>query len=66
MNTDNNYYNNNVYEPHPICEVELLGYAKNDIIEVKQMALCLSDDHCAMLSQAYKLLHQVQEYLFTH
>lgn len=58
--------NSNIFEPHPIGEVELLGHAKNDIVEVKQMALCLSYEHCAMLSQAYKLLHQVQEYLFTH
>lgn len=26
-----------IYEPHPISEIELLGYAKNNIAEVRNM-----------------------------
>ena len=55
-----------IYEAHPISEIELLGYAKNNIAEARNMVLCLPYEHWLMLDWAYELLDQVQEYLFTH
>lgn len=63
MSTNNNSY---IFEPHPIGEVELLGYAKNNIVEVEEMVSGLPYDCWVMLSRAFELLDQVQEYLYTH
>ena len=49
--------------PEP-CAIELLGYAKNDIVEVKRLACTLPKEQLAMLSKAYALLDGVQEYIF--
>lgn len=49
--------------PEP-CPIELLGYAKNDIVEVKRLACTLPKEQLAMLSKAYALLDGVQEYIF--
>lgn len=49
--------------PEP-CPIELLGYAKNDIVEVKRLAYTLPKEQLAMLSKAYALLDGVQEYIF--
>lgn len=57
---------NEIYELHPISEVELLGHAKNNIVEVKEMVLSLPCEYWIMLSQAYEMLDEVQEYLYNH
>lgn len=57
---------NEVYEPHPISDVELLGHAKNNIVEVQEMELSLPPECWVILSQAFKMLDQVQEYLFNN
>ncbi len=57
---------NTIYEPHPMSEVELLGYAKNYIVEVEQMVEKLPYEHWMMLSAAYRQLDEVQEYLFNN
>lgn len=57
---------NMIYEPHPISDVELLGHAKNNIVEVKDMELSLPYEYWVMLSQAFEMLNRVQEYLYTH
>lgn len=46
------------------CPIELLGYAKNDIVEAKRLAYTLPKEQLAMLSKAYALLDGVQEYIF--
>jgi len=55
---------NAIYEPHPISEVELLGYAKNYIVEVEQMLDKLPCKHRLKLAFAFYLIDEVQEYLF--
>lgn len=55
-----------IYEPHPISDVELLGHAKNNIVEVQEMELSLPPECWDMLSQAFKMLDQVQEFLYNH
>lgn len=60
----NDTYYTNIYEPHPISEIELLGHAKNNIAEVEKMVLCLPYECWIMLSQAYEMLDMVQEYLY--
>lgn len=57
-------YYTDIYEPHPISEIELLGCAKNNIAEVREMVLCLPYECWIMLSQAYEMLDMVQEYLY--
>lgn len=54
---------NEVYEPHPVSEVELLGYAKNYIVEVEEMVKKLPYEHWVGLACAYRLLDAVQEHL---
>lgn len=49
--------------PEP-CPIELLGYAKNDIVEVKRLAYTLPKEQLTMLSKAYAILDGVQEYIF--
>lgn len=63
MNATND---NMIYEAHPISDVELLGHAKNNIVEVKEMELSLPCEYWIMLSQAYEMLDKVQEFLYTH
>lgn len=63
MNTIND---NMIYVAHPISDVELLDHAKNNIVEVQEMELSLPPECWVMLSQAFKMLDQVQEYLFSN
>lgn len=51
-----------IYDPHPISEIELLGFAKNNIVE--EMVLSLPYECWIMLSQARELIDKVQEYLY--
>ena len=48
-----------------ITPIELLGYSKNDIIEAKKMVENLPDTIIGKLNQAFSLLDEVQEYLYT-
>ena len=49
--------------PEP-CPIELLGYAKNDIVEAKRLAYTLPKEQIDLLSKAYAILDGVQEYIF--
>lgn len=51
------------FEPNTI---ELLGYAKNNIVEAKEKAPNLPSEYKEELSRAYSLVHKVQEYLFNN
>lgn len=44
--------------------IELLGFAKNCIVEAKEIESNLPDQYKRMLSKAYSLLATVQEYLY--
>lgn len=44
--------------------IELLGHAKNNIVEAKEKAPELSQEYLDKLSFAYSLLNEVQECLF--
>lgn len=46
--------------------IELIGYAKNNIVEVQKSTNELPDEYKNKLHQAYSLLNDVQEYLFEH
>lgn len=48
-----------------ISPIELLGYAKNNIVEVEDRVLKLPQEYTDKLSQAYRLLDEVQEYLYS-
>ena len=52
-----------LYEP---SEIELLGYAKNEILEAMQIITCLPKELREKLHLAYILIDDVQEYLFEH
>ena len=58
--------NNMIYEVHPISDVELLGHAKNNIVEVMEMSPCLPFESWEMLRNAYNWLDKVQELLFNN
>lgn len=60
-----NNSNNDLYfwEPNSI---ELLGYAKNSIIEAKDKVSNVPQKYLDKLSNAYALLTDVQEYLFNN
>jgi len=45
--------------------IELIGYANNHISQAKELCSDLSDEWLEKLSQAYHLLEQVQEYLYS-
>lgn len=49
---------------HEPCPIELLGYAKNDIVEAKRLAYTLPKEQIDQLSKAYAILDGVQEYIF--
>lgn len=63
MNYTNAHYEIEELYPEP-CAIELLGYAKNDIVQVKRIACPLPEDQHIKLSVAYALLQDVQEYIF--
>ncbi len=58
------------YYSHPITPIEILGYAKNDIVKtqnrIKRMVIegIIPRDMENKLKQAYSLLDEVQEYLY--
>ena len=45
--------------------IELLGYAKNNIIEVGDREASLPENYKILLSVAFDMLNEVQEYLYT-
>ena len=49
---------------HEPCPIELLGYAKNDIVEAKRLAYTLPKEQIDLLCKAYAILDGVQEYIF--
>lgn len=49
------------FSPSPI---ELLGYAKNNILEAKENIGELPDEYSLQLKKAFYLLNEVQEYLY--
>lgn len=55
-----------IYEEHPISSIELLGYAKNYIVEAKEIENDLPEQQRAFLSKAYSLLDSVQKCLYCH
>jgi hypothetical protein len=58
---------NEFYElPLSITPIELLGYAKNNIVEVMEINPKLSSIYADKLDLAYSLLDDVQEYLFNN
>ena len=59
-------YNDEIYEPHPISSIELLGYAKNDIAEVQEIEDRLPEKYRTVLTLAYNMLSDVQEYLYNN
>ena len=59
--TSNNDWN--FWEPNSI---ELLGYAKNSIIEAKDKVSKVPQKYLDKLHNAYTLLTDVQEYLFNN
>ncbi len=44
--------------------IELLGFAKNNIVEVQNKEKDLPLEYAADLKQAYRLLDKIQEYLY--
>lgn len=60
--TSVDFYIDELY-PEPGA-IELLGYAKNDIVQVKRIAFPLPEDQLIKLSVAYALLQDVQEHIF--
>lgn len=44
--------------------IELLGYAKNDVVQVLQSTYTLPPELRKKLQVAYRYLNEVQEYLF--
>lgn len=47
-----------------INPIELLGYAKNNIIEAQERAGILPDEYIGKLAQAYRFIHEIQEFLY--
>lgn len=54
------------FEYLSLTPIELLGYAKNNIIESRGRIENLPCDYEIKLKKAYDLLDEVQEYLFSH
>lgn len=44
--------------------IELIGYAKNNIVEAKEKEINLPTEYIEKMEKAYSLLHEVQEYLY--
>lgn len=55
-----------IYELHPISAIELLGYAKNNIVEAKVTEDGLPEKYQLLLTSAYNILNTVQEYLYNN
>lgn len=52
------------WEVYELNAIELLGYAKNNIVEAKEKSMNISQELLDKLSLAYSLLDEVQECLF--
>lgn len=52
------------YDFCTVTPIELIGYAKNDIIDVKNTVEILPTEYNRKLKQAYDLLDDVQNYLY--
>ena len=51
------------------CElsaIELLGFIKNDIVDIKQIIVDIPQEYKDRLILAYSLINDVQEYLYNH
>lgn len=46
--------------------IELIGFAKNDIVDSKNLTADMPQEYKEKLSLAYSLLNEVQEYLYNH
>lgn len=55
-----------IYDPYPISAIELLGCAKNDIMEAEGKIRSLPYEQWVGLSKAREILNNVQEYLYNH
>lgn len=65
---NNNAANENYLQPEGYyyfehSPIELLGYAKNNIVEVQELAK-MPEELLNKMRLAYQLLNEVQEYLF--
>ena len=49
---------------HEYTPIELIGLAKNYIVQTMEVIDQIAPEYSAGLSQAYALLHEVQEYLY--
>ena len=52
------------FYPLSITPIELIGYAKNDIVDAQELIPMLPMEYRRKLKQAYILLNEVQEYLY--
>ena len=51
-----------IFDMPELNSIELLGYAKNNVIEAKEKASNLPMEYKDKWNNAYSLLHEVQEY----
>lgn len=54
------------FYPLSITPIELIGYAKNDIVDAQELIPMLPTEYRRKLKQAYILLNEVQEYLYNN
>lgn len=54
------------FYPLSITPIELIGYAKNDIVDAQELIPMLPTEYSRKLKQAYILLDEVQEYLYNN
>lgn len=54
------------YLSPPVTPIEIIGYAKNNIVGALELAEGLPPEYEDKLMQAYDTLNNVQEYLFQH
>ena len=56
-----------IFEPHPVSALDLIGQAKNLIVQIEGMEEKekLLYGHIDMLSSAFALLCEVEEYLYS-
>lgn len=54
------------FYPLSITPIELIGYAKNDIVDAQEPIPMLPTEYRRKLKQAYILLDEVQEYLYNN
>lgn len=56
-----------IFEPHPVSALDLIGQAMNLIVRIEGMEEKekLLYEHLDMLSSAFALLYEVEEYLYS-